>query len=397
MAARNISRFTSDEELKTLSFEDVVRRLRWCETERVRLLNDHANSVKELRHQLQLKTNELQHIKAENQKLLSDNQELRDLCCFLDDDRQKGRKMSTEWQRFGQYTTSVMRNGVSTYQDKLRELEERQQQLLRDNLELRELCFLLDQERTGNQSTLSSLGSLSSQDGGEGNSMVNGPSSLSNDVHMSKDGSSKVVWGNGVDYPLQNNDQSSRVSYPDERIRSFNDKGQYSQSEPRRNGPVSEDKMDDHMQNHVPSASNSIHSSYPSRNYGPSIENGNVAPNSPKAMVNALKVLEVHDMLERQTPPNHLENDHMNTNEKAIVREMCNVVWRKLGDNPGNANGAGGGNGGGGSGGGGGQSNRPPAPPRYPSSGVNPPVRPSGFTTPPYSGGSTSSLEKKGI
>ena len=34
-------------------------------------------------------------------------------------------------------------------------------------------------------------------------------------------------------------------------------------------------------------------------------------------------------MLERQsqTPTNHLENDHMNTNEKAIVREMCNVSY----------------------------------------------------------------------
>lgn len=45
-----------------------------------------------------------------------DNQELRDLCCFLDDDRQKGRKLAREWQRFGRYTASVMRQEVSNYQ-----------------------------------------------------------------------------------------------------------------------------------------------------------------------------------------------------------------------------------------------------------------------------------------
>ena len=41
-------------------------------------------------------------------------QELRDLCCFLDDDRQKGRKLAREWQRFGRYTASVMRQEVTS-------------------------------------------------------------------------------------------------------------------------------------------------------------------------------------------------------------------------------------------------------------------------------------------
>ena len=47
-------------------------------------------------------------------------QELRDLCCFLDDDRQKGRKLAKEWQRFGRYTSSVMKSEVTVYQDKLK-------------------------------------------------------------------------------------------------------------------------------------------------------------------------------------------------------------------------------------------------------------------------------------
>lgn len=61
-----------------------------------------------------------------NQRLQDDNQELRDLCCFLDDDRQRGRKLAKEWQRFGRYTASVMKSEVAAYQQKLKELETRQ-------------------------------------------------------------------------------------------------------------------------------------------------------------------------------------------------------------------------------------------------------------------------------
>jgi hypothetical protein len=51
-------------------------------------------------------------LEEENRRLKQDNQELRDLCCFLDDDRQKGRKLAREWQKFGRYTAKVMRQEV---------------------------------------------------------------------------------------------------------------------------------------------------------------------------------------------------------------------------------------------------------------------------------------------
>jgi len=90
---------------------------------------------------------EIRGLKELNVRLSDDNQELRDLCCFLDDDRQKGRKLAREWQRFGRYTASVMRQEVSAYQSKLRQLDRRQQELVKDNLELKELCLYLDEER----------------------------------------------------------------------------------------------------------------------------------------------------------------------------------------------------------------------------------------------------------
>lgn len=82
-----------------------------------------------------------------NQKLQEDNQELRDLCCFLDDDRQKGKKVSREWQRLGRYSAGIMRKEVTLYLQKLKELEQRQEEVVRENLELREMCLMLDEEK----------------------------------------------------------------------------------------------------------------------------------------------------------------------------------------------------------------------------------------------------------
>lgn len=84
-----------------------------------------------------------------NQKLQEDNQELRDLCCFLDDDRQKGKKVSREWQRLGRYSAGIMRKEVTLYLQKLRELEQRQEEVIKENMELRELCLMLDDEKGG--------------------------------------------------------------------------------------------------------------------------------------------------------------------------------------------------------------------------------------------------------
>ena len=69
------------------------------------------------------------------------------MCCFLDDDRQKGKRVSREWQRLGRYSASIMRKEVTLYLQKLKELELRQEEVIRENLELKELCLLLDEEK----------------------------------------------------------------------------------------------------------------------------------------------------------------------------------------------------------------------------------------------------------
>ncbi|XP_028845901.1 coiled-coil domain-containing protein 85A [Denticeps clupeoides] len=147
-AADDLSKL-SDEELLKWSKEELVRRLRRAEAEKMSVMLDHGNLIREVNRRLQQHLNEIRGLKDVNKKLQEDNQELRDLCCFLDDDRQKGKKVSREWQRLGRYSAGIMRKEVALYLQKLKELEQRQEEVIKENLELKELCLMLDEEKGG--------------------------------------------------------------------------------------------------------------------------------------------------------------------------------------------------------------------------------------------------------
>lgn len=154
-------RYTEEDFIRPV---DMLKFVRKTDNDSGRILTDQTRHMQNL-------VAELRVLKETNQRLADDNQELRDLCCFLDDDRQKGRKLAREWQRFGRYTASVMRQEVSAYQTKLRELDNKQQELIKDNLELKELCLYLDEER-GNSSICPACGSTTNnlRDDGDGSS-----------------------------------------------------------------------------------------------------------------------------------------------------------------------------------------------------------------------------------
>ncbi|CAJ0923267.1 unnamed protein product [Ranitomeya imitator] len=182
----------SDEQLLRWSKEDLVKRLRKVEIEKMNLMVEHGNLMKDVNRRLQVHLHEIRGLKEVNQKLQDDNQELRELCCFLDDDRQKGKKLSREWQRFGRHTASVMWKEVGSYQQKLKELEAKQEALIRDNLELKEIVVMLDEERNGagsrssidSQNSLTNLnGSSGARDVGDGSSTSSTGSAGSPDHH----------------------------------------------------------------------------------------------------------------------------------------------------------------------------------------------------------------------
>ncbi|KAH9519027.1 Coiled-coil domain-containing protein 85C-A [Bulinus truncatus] len=171
---------------------------------------------------------------------------------------------------------------VAVYQEKLRELESRQTELITENLELKELCLFLDQE----------FDYLMTGDRDEGDGSSNGSSSVANyikelELKVQRLEEEKKLLTQRVDRMgpnwMQGGSEGGNVSF------SINDQ--------------------------------SVHGSVPGH-----LKSS--VTGKPEAVVHAMKVLQVHEELEKIP----YQDEDLDDPEKAIVREMCNVVWRKLGD-----------------------------------------------------------------
>ncbi|KYO45432.1 PREDICTED: coiled-coil domain-containing protein 85C isoform X2 [Crocodylus porosus] len=354
----------SEEELMRWSKEELVKRLRKVENEKMNLMVEHGNLMKDVNRRLQVHLHEIRGLKEVNQKLQDDNHELRELCCFLDDDRQKGKKLSREWQRFGRHTASVMWKEVGVYQQKLKELEAKQESLMRENMELKEIVLMLDEERNGagSRSSIDSQASLTNLNGGSGTRDVGDGSSTSStgsagspdhhhhhlNHHKPVDNKAGAIRRSMDDLsaPLHHrsipnglNDSSSNyIRQLETKVKLLEDDNKLL-SQQSSTGDLrtlrkglspyhSESQLSslpqyqDAMQNGPTRMTPDLASS-PSAGYVP-------VGQKPEAVVHAMKVLEVHENLDRQMQDNYEED--LSEKEKAIVREMCNVVWRKLGD-----------------------------------------------------------------
>ncbi|XP_059211923.1 coiled-coil domain-containing protein 85C-B isoform X3 [Centropristis striata] len=362
-----LSQLTDDEMLR-LSKEELVRRLRRVDGEKMNLMIEHGNMMKDINRRLQVHLHEIRSLKEINQKLQDDNHELRELCCFLDDDRQKGKKLSREWQRFGRYTASAMWKEVGTYMMKLKELEANQDTVLRENSELKEIILMLDEERNGagsrssidSQSSLTNLngGTSTVRDVGDGSSTSSTGSAGSpdhhnhNNNHIHKPASENSKIGTTMRRSMDDlsaphhhrsipnglNDSSSNyIRQLETKVRILEDDNNklLSQCNPGDLRALRKGMTLYHSESQLsslPQRQDAMHmgtgrlptsESSPATGYLSCVQ-------KPEAVVHAMKVLEVHENLDKQVPEDY--EDDLSEKEKAIVREMCNVVWRKLGD-----------------------------------------------------------------
>lgn len=284
------------EDYARFSREELVQRLVWRENENVKLLAEHEVAMKDVNRRMQMHLAEIRSLKETNDKLSKESLELRDLCCFLDDDRQKGRKLAREWQKFGRYSSGYMHTEVTAYQDKLKELEDLQNQLIQENQELKELCLTLDDERTSKRNSICSNCSGSDKFDLGNKPTENGPL---NPQDRGRDG----YKGN------RNIDESTRAYMQrlEDRI-NFLEEEKRQRTMPRRsNGPVRDDRIPNHLAG-PPRSSSVPPPPYHPRSHGPppqapprSFDGTHTPTNSRNPhpdMVNALKVLEVHDQLD---------------------------------------------------------------------------------------------------
>ncbi|XP_035851010.1 coiled-coil domain-containing protein 85C-B isoform X6 [Sander lucioperca] len=339
----------TDEEMLRCSKEELVRRLRRVDGEKMNLMIEHGNMMKDINRRLQLHLHEIRSLKEINQKLQDDNHELRELCCFLDDDRQKGKKLSREWQRFGRYTASAMWKEVGTYMMKLKELEANQDTVLRENSELKEIILMLDEERNGagSRSSIDSQSSLSNLNGGTGT------------VRDVGDGSSTSSTGSAGSPDHHNHNHIHKPASENSKLGTTMRRSMDDLSAPHHHRSIP-NGLNDSSSNYIRQLetkvrileddNNKLLSQAYSRYSLSQIQTKKCNPGDLRVLRKGMTlyhsesqlsslpqrqdamhmVLEVHENLDKQVPEDY--EDDLSEKEKAIVREMCNVVWRKLGD-----------------------------------------------------------------
>lgn len=249
---------------------------------------------------------------------------------------------------------------------KLKELESNQESVLRENSELKEIILMLDEERNGagSRSSIDSQSSLSNLNGGSGTvrDVGDGSSTSStgsagspdhhNHNHIHKAATENSKLGPNMRRSMDDlsaphhhrsipnglNDPSSNyIRQLETKVRILEDDnnkllsqcnpgdlralrkglGQYHSESQLSSLPQRQEAL--HMGNgRLPTSESS-----PATGYLSCVQ-------KPEAVVHAMKVLEVHENLDKQVPEDY--EDDLSEKEKAIVREMCNVVWRKLGD-----------------------------------------------------------------
>ena len=128
-------------------------RIRSLESEKLTIMIEHNNLIKEFNKRMESHLEEIRALKDSNVQYETELRDLQELSVFLDDDRRKCRRLAKEWQRFGRHTVTVLRGEMAGYQEKNKTLESRQQKLLKENTELRDLCVYLDQQRSGGPGT----------------------------------------------------------------------------------------------------------------------------------------------------------------------------------------------------------------------------------------------------
>ncbi|XP_051901259.1 coiled-coil domain-containing protein 85B [Pristis pectinata] len=135
-----------EEDLLSWDKELLVLKLRRAEEEKIAALVQRGRLIGQVNRQLQEHLREIRELKAVNSRLREENRELGDLCCFLDGERLKVKRLAGEWQRLGRHALRALREDVGDCLGKLAELGRLQGALASENGQLKELCLALDAE-----------------------------------------------------------------------------------------------------------------------------------------------------------------------------------------------------------------------------------------------------------
>ncbi|XP_022697254.1 coiled-coil domain-containing protein 85C-like isoform X3 [Varroa jacobsoni] len=240
----------SNDELLQRGAREVLGWLERVETQHLHLVVEYNAKMRDMARAVEQHRQEVVQLKE------SENEELRNMCCFLDDERERAHKLVTEWRRFGRYTASILSHELNSYHTKLNQLESRQNRILSGSG--------FRWEPTNAKPDLLEATPASTQN-------------QSKD-HSDKEDSSSEATSSSATATQTRQAMSSTELTP----------------------TISAES--------VGSGTTQSHESDQRRS---------IADN----VADAFKVLELHEQL---------ECDPMSDREKALIRDMCNVVWNKL-------------------------------------------------------------------
>uniref|UniRef100_A0A8C4NLJ0 Coiled-coil domain-containing protein 85C n=1 Tax=Eptatretus burgeri TaxID=7764 RepID=A0A8C4NLJ0_EPTBU len=324
---RDDSAALNDGELMKLRKEDLVKLLRRADMAKVSALVGQQSTIKEVNRTLQVHLQEIRALKEANLRLQGENYELRELCCFLDDDRQKSKKAATEWQRFSRHSVGTLGPEVAAQLERLRELERRQQQLLQTNQDLTDICLMLDKERGHADPRVTAPGTLEVPQGqtmrdlGDGSSLSGDPSTEhlhtgSGDVTPAELHGNEMMYIKFLENKLKQLEGMASFPKHPPGVVAFRPNHKTLPSSKLPNLP---DEPQVNAQNGAKLASD------PQGSLGrrPAVSQ------KPEAVVHAMKVPN-SPHLDRSLED--YEDGDMSDKEKAVVREMCHVVLKKIGN-----------------------------------------------------------------
>ena len=293
-----------DELLSQLTQDELIARFKSLEAKNRKLLHYNGTIMKDIN----MTFSQLQQMKHHNFQLMGDNNELRDLCCYLDDERSKTRSLAREWQSFGNHMSQVMRQEITQYSGKLTQLESKQFELVRENFELKQLCLLLDNARLMRENGDGSTGSMASNS--EENSIQddqnNNMASLAAHRHHHRVLISQQI----LEYIRHLEHRNQQLEWERKR---------QPQPPPR---PKSQPNLD-RRPSFTDNAANA--------------DAGGVV--CPPAVAEAMRVLRIHDSLSDEATLGRKSNaGRQRTREeessleqqRSVVRKLCNVAWRKI-------------------------------------------------------------------
>lgn len=284
-----------DELLNQLSRDELMERLKIIEARNRKLTFDNGTIMKDINTHI----TQLQQLKRQKFLLVSDNNELRDLCCYLDDERAKSRTVAREWQGFGTHMSKVMRQEVTAYTTKLTDLENKQFELVRQNFELKQLCLLLDN-------------AISVRENGDGSTGSNSEDPMDENQNTSQNG------------PRTQRPAISQQTL--EYIRSLEDRIQYLERE--RGGSIRSPQppmSQSHHQRHSDLNSNAdTLDSFESNSQATSSDQNTLTKSAqsavrcPPALAEAMRFLRIHDSIKDEAKKNGLNPGTVN---RPVIRQ----------------------------------------------------------------------------